>query len=44
MPQTRLPSAGRVGRVKWDWLQLTFDALVCLGALGTLVLFVDALT
>lgn len=42
MPQTRWPSAGRVGRVKRDWLDLTFNALLGLGAIGTLVLLADA--
>lgn len=29
--------------MKRDWLQLTFNALVCLSALGILALLVDAL-
>lgn len=42
MPQTRWPSAGRVGPVKRDWLDLTFNVLLGLGAIGTLVLLADA--
>ena len=41
--QTGRLSPIKVGRVKRDWLQLTFNALMCLGALGTFALFVDAL-
>ena len=41
--QTERPSPNRVSRVKRDWLQLTCNALMCLGALGTFALFVDAL-